>query len=254
MATYHGSMDIGPPPEFGRDGSPPPLLSAPVNIADWNLDESVAEFLHPRKTEEILSGMPLLADFLVAFGRLTGILPERQAKKMPQENTREATTMKRVRRETERVGLNPRMVRNWQLYAVHDKFWQREDPVTQLPPGSSSEITVSLLIGISEERATELARSLGVTGTVPHVGISSTLSDKASSKIAVSREREVTRKIILTNPQDRTYRRLAIWHVVHRVSLVAMPDPVSDQEIVCEEDEFILSDAANVTFTDVSRP
>jgi len=246
-------------PEFGRDGSPPPITSTPVKIADWSLNKSVAKFVwaesYADKHDPSLRLFPIVATALF-FGTLGRFGPfgRRGTKRSREDVAARETREMYIRRLIESSHLTWREVEKWQMYALHDHFWQREDPVTQLPPGSTSEITMSLRIGISEEHATELARSLGVKGAVPHAGISAALSDKASSKIAVSQESEAIRKITLTNPRDRTYRRLAIWHVVHRVSIVAMPQLTSNQKIACEENEFILSDATNVTFMDVDRP
>lgn len=256
-------MDIGPPPEFGSDGSPPPLTSVPISIADWSLNKSVKQFLWPG-VDGPYPGLIRALDLSVKAATRPAVeviinnFRRHRAKSASRKNIDEEAAEMRwtsFLRELDNSHLTLHDVTGWQTHALHDQFWQREDPVTQLSPGSTSEITMSLRTGISQERATELARSLGVKGTMPYVGISAALSDKASSKIVVSQEREVIRKITLTNPRDHTYRRLAIWHVVHRISIVAVhPRPPSNEKITCEENEFILSDATNVTFMDVDSP
>ncbi len=263
-------MEIGPPPEFGKDGSSPPATSAPINIANWTVNKSVRRFLRPQAGDDVgwqVGTLPwwsrnslAVSVVFTAAGLMQGatdLLKNLTASKASQEEKEEEAAVSRmiteIQRQIKGTDLDQVTVSQWQVYAVHEHFWRREDPVTQLPPGGSSEITMSLRIGVSEECATEVARSLGMTGTAPYVSISAQLSNKGSTKIIISREKEVTRKITLTNPREDTYRRLAIWHVVNRLSIVAKPDLTSDQRIICQETEFILSDAANVTFMDVAR-
>jgi hypothetical protein len=240
-------MDVGPPPEFGEDGSPPPITAAPVEIARWDLNKSVSQFLPELQdaASTNLSNLQLLAlvaiqpSFLLpAIGAILG------SRRRHDANVHDANV-----RASDMSDL-----KNWPVYAKYDHFWQRKDPVTQLPPGGSDTVTISLRVGISKERTDEIARSLGITGGDNHIlSVSNQLSEKSATKIALSQEREASRSVTLTNSEKETYRRLAIWHVVHRLSIMASPISASDKAIVLQETEFVLSDATNVTFVDVRR-
>lgn len=238
--VYHGRMDMGSPPEFGRDGSNPPVTSVPVNIASWLVGRSLGLFMLESEGLSIKDQSKLLWNpygTLLLYKRGFSYLSAR--KRIIANN---ATEMDR------------REIVKWPLHAIYDQFWQREDPVEQVPPKSSSEATTLIRVGMSEEHTKELARSLGVTGKGAHLGISAQLSSKSSTKITLSREEQKSRTVTMTNPLDNTYRKFAIWHVVHRISIVAAPSLPSDRQIVCQEAEFVLSNAANVTFVDVARP
>lgn len=258
-------MDIGPPPEFGADGSPPPATSARVEIAHWALNKSVSQFLgqppdvasRNSSMIEILAGATWVANkpylWRPAIGAIFGSL-RHDAVETPRAEAQEIT-IKRLLKERNARALDWSDVKTWPVYAIYDHFWQRKDPVTQLPPGGSDTVTISLRVGISREHADEIARSLGITGGDSHLlGISTQLSKKSATKVALSLEREASHSVTLTNPEKETYRRLAIWHVVHRLSIMASSISASDKEIVIQETEFILSDATNVTSVDVCRP
>ena len=153
--------------------------------------------------------------------------------------------------------LNWEQVGGWRLQTVYTHFWQREDPTTQLPPGGTAEITLSLRVGLSQEHVHEVATSLGVSGKGSNpLGLSGQLSEKSTMKIALSTEKQVTRKVILTNPSNDMYRLFALWHVVHRLLLIATPRSESDpeKELVCQVTEFIPSDVTNATSVDRARP
>lgn len=253
-------MDIGPPPEFGTGGSSPPVTSAPVEITRWNLNKSVSEFLSQLQ-DVTPTGQPAdipLGVLAVAIGRTVwATWRGREAKPLEIRGQQEPLEIwaKRWLEEKDVRNADWNDVKGWQLYAIYDRFWQRNDPVTQLPPGGSDEVKVSLRIGISKEHADEVARSLGITGgAAHHLGISAQLSEKSTTRVALSLEREESHNVTLTNPLNETYRRLAIWHVVHRLTIAASPTPSFHKRIVIQETEFVLSDVTNVTSVDVGRP
>jgi hypothetical protein len=207
-------VNLGPPPEFGVDGSPPPFVSQYAIIADWNI--------HP-----FVPGLTL-TDFEVPH------------------------------------------------HARYLQRWQRQDPTIQLPPGVSEATTVSLKIGMSTERADEIAGSFGVNGL--H-GLSATLSSKVTTKLSLSSERTVSKTVTLTNTSSDNYRRYAIWYMVHTILLYnnseeqagellyygrigPRPDDETELLIDCgfsppvtatliKGAEFIASDATNISFIEI---
>jgi hypothetical protein len=245
--SYRGLMDIGPPPEFGRDGSDPPLVSVSVHMASWPLNKSFEKFMMESM------GMAITSKDLMKYLNPLKMLNPLTIVEPYQKLFSYRSAIKRMMTDNQ-IGLSSREVMKWSMYARYDRFWQREDPVTQLPPGGSSEVTVLLRIGMSEEHASELARSLGVTGAVPHVGISAQLSSKSSTKVTISQAEETSHKITLTNSLDGAYRRFAIWHVVHMISMAAaptlppaLPTDLLFDKMVCQTTEFVPSKATSVT-------
>jgi hypothetical protein len=244
-------MDIGPPPEFGRDGTPPPIASNPVEIARWDLNQTLFTMVEnglaaARLADRIEGGAS------AGLGRAFLAVPF-----MVRVHFQEKKAIQSWLQVRGASHLNWEKVGGWKLHAVYTHSWQREDPTTQLPPGGTTEITLSLRVGLSQEHLHEVATSLGVSGQGGNpLGLSSQLSEKSSMKIALSTEKQVTRKVILTNPSNDMYRLFALWHVVHRLLLIATPRSESDpeKELVCQVTEFIPSDVTNVTSVDRARP
>jgi hypothetical protein len=243
-------MDIGPPPEFGRDGTPPPIASNPVEIARWDLNESLFGIIENGLATARLSNRIDINSTGVGSGLVALAL-------LVPSHFKERKTIKRLLQARGASHLDWEKVGNWKLHTVYTHFWQREDPTTQLPPGGTTEITLSLRVGLSQEHVHEVATSLGVSGKGGNpLGLSGQLSEKSAMKIALSTEKQVTRKVILTNPSNDMYRLFALWHVVHRLLLIATPRSESDpeKELVCQVTEFIPSDVTNATSVDRARP
>jgi hypothetical protein len=62
------------------------------------------------------------------------------------------------------------------------------------------------------------------------LGLSAQLSEKAATKVAFTAEKKATGKVVLTNPSDEMYHRIALWHLVHRLSLIASPKSKAETE------------------------
>jgi hypothetical protein len=242
-------MDIGPPPEFGRDGTPPPIASDPVEIARWDLDQTLFQVIENGLTMARLAER-IGGDNDASTGRLLVGLAL-----LTPSHFQEKKAIKRLLQARGASHLNWEEVGGWKLHALYTHFWQREDPTTQLPPGTSTEITLSLRVGLSQEHVHEVATSLGVSGKGSNpLGLSGQLSEKSAVKISLSTEKQVTRKVILTNPSHDMYRLFALWHVVHRLLLIARPRSEPEKQLVCQVTEFIPSDVTNATSVDRARP
>ena len=242
-------MDIGPPPEFGRDGTPPPITSNPVEIARWDLKQTLFTMIeNGLATQRLAERIEGPAD--AGVGRLLATIPL-----VASIHFQEKKAIKRLLQARGASHLKWEEVGGWKLHTVYTHYWQREDPTTQLPPGTTTEITLSLRVGLSQEHVHEVATSLGVSGKGSNpLGLSGQLSEKSTMKIALSTEKQVTRKVILTNPSNDMYRLFALWHVVHRLLLIATPESEPEKALVCQVTEFIPSDVTNATFVDRARP
>jgi len=243
-------MNIGSPPEFGEDSSPPLLTSAPVEITRWGLDKTLAEFLQP-EVEAIKRKAPGTITLAVTNFVFRGSMIRFSG---PEADFAVKSAILTFLKRKSAKDVDWRKANDWQLHAVYEYFWRREDPVTQLPPGGSVTAAVSLRVGVSKEQANEIATSLGIASASSNLGsISAQLSNKWTTKVSLSRQEEASHTVTLANPSNDAYRRLAIWHIVHRLSIVAAPTLALDPKVICQETEFVLSDATNITYVDVVR-
>jgi len=186
-------MDIGPPPEFARDGTPPPIASEPAEIARWDLNQSLFLMIENNLAMARL-GDRISGETSTSVSR--GILAMIPATAVHFQERRAIRALLHARGASQ---LDWEEVGGWRLHTVYTQYWRREDPTTQLPPGGSTEITVSLRVGLSEEHVREVATSLGISNKGgSHLGVSGQLSERSAMKVALSTEKEVVRKICLT--------------------------------------------------------
>jgi hypothetical protein len=238
---------IGSPPEFGSSGSWPPITSAPVEVAHWDLDQTVGAFVDPRLSD----GIELMSRFLDSKGATYA----RAALLNYEEKEWCAKAENKIRSLAhEDSGIDPFQALFWKTQAVYELCWERDDPPTQLAPGGSDERSVSLRVGLTEERAREVMRSLGLSvGYQPYASLSGQLTSKTTTKITVAREEVVTRKITLTNATEDKYRLFALWHLLNRLSIIGMSAEQKSSNLLLSSTDFILSDHVVVTSVDVSR-
>ncbi len=115
---------------------------------------------------------------------------------------------------------------------VHSARWRRTDPVTQLPPGSTHEMTHSITTGLSVEHTQALANSLGLSlGT--NVGgvqakLSSQLQQQFGLTLEIAAQEQRSTKLTVTNPSVDHSRLFALWHVDHCVAVHALSIYPSD--------------------------
>jgi hypothetical protein len=238
------TMDIGSPPEFGEDGSYPPIKSDTIFIGQRDLDMSMSEWwsrVHPISFGS--TRVRDMANTLTIVGPIFTLANYVRKKNLAIENMLQRSGVSNC---------TPLEVYDWSVHALYHCFWQREDPVTQLPPGSSSEVSLSLRVGVSEERAREIGMSLGRKGDPARAAIEFQVSGKRTARLSLAAEKGVLRKHHLSNTATNKYRRLAIWHLIQQITVIAAPNSDHNPKIVCQETEFIMSDATNVTFIDVA--
>jgi len=105
---------------------------------------------------------------------------------------------------------------------VYAARWEREDPVTQLPPDVSYEKAHILTTGLSVEHTQKLAQSLGVSVGNDAAGLRSRLDQEFGLKVNVTAQQQLSKKITLTNPRSDHYRLYAFWHVSRRFTVDAL--------------------------------
>lgn len=148
---------------------------------------------------------------------------------------------------------------------VYSTRWRRQDPVVQLPPGSTHEATHSISTGLTVERSLTLADSLGLGISGGGVGVQARLSSELTRKFGFSLEitarEETQRKLILSNQSDVRYRRFALWHIDHRITVSALEIP-AQRELTRglhaywsprADLEFAKPDEPFVTYVDLDR-
>jgi hypothetical protein len=113
---------------------------------------------------------------------------------------------------------------------VYSARWQREDPVVQLPPGSTHEMTHSVTTGLSVEHSQMLAKSLGLSVGGDTAGfparLSSQLQEDFGFRLNITAQKERSTKLTLTNQSSDCYRLFALWHVDHRITVDVLDLPV----------------------------
>jgi hypothetical protein len=109
---------------------------------------------------------------------------------------------------------------------VHSVRWQRKDPVIQLPPGATHEVTYSITSGLTVERSMQLARSLGINLSGKVVGMQSQLGSQINKtfglNLTTTAQCENTTTLTLVNQNESRYRRFALWHLDHQITVTAL--------------------------------
>ncbi|MGY1639461.1 hypothetical protein ACI78V_22670 [Geodermatophilus sp. SYSU D00742] len=250
--------ELGPAPEFGKDGEDPPIKSPPSLVAE---EFSICLVSRPRRlrksaVEELLGGQPRPA-LPPDISRARQWLDERTLPELRRgfrnelsENLPPALgiagsyvgggaggiavaaaivggpvglaaviaaagvaaagagilSSKRqdARRRSGQVDPGPQTieVRRVQLY----KRWVREDPVTQLAPGSSATKEARLTVGLSDDVTQEISGKLGLSD------LGAELSSKLTQTSTATEQHEYSRGVTLDSPEGVS-RKYAVWHV-----------------------------------------
>jgi hypothetical protein len=148
---------------------------------------------------------------------------------------------------------------------VHSQRWQRTDPVTQLPPDTSHEMTYSLTIGLSFERSQTLAAALGMEIGANIAGLQAKFSPQLQYqfglKLDINAQEQRSSKLTLTNPGKHTSRLYSLWHIENRIAVDRLKIPVQDMRLAgsrsnweqIETAEFATDNVPHITYTDITH-
>ena len=201
---------VGAPPEFGADGSWPPLRSSPVFVGQESVlllaeKPTLAITTHKRRvaaaagvTTLLTAGLALL--IWVPVGAIVMVrrkLAARRWAKLARGSDAESEIRK----------------------LVYSQQWVRDDPIIQLPPGTAQEKQFSIAGGITQTHMQELAKSLNI----PAGELSTALSSKIGFEVNVKVEASQTETLRLQNDSPEKYRLYARWSVVHRLDVYRFP-------------------------------
>jgi hypothetical protein len=225
---------LGSPPEFGKDGSSPPVSSEPVVVSTKTfvvgddgpdlshiasrvagIGPAVAFGSSAAAGASITSGAVVGTALLGPLGLVlgAGLLAAAAGRRRQQH-----------RREPERA------VRQ----LTYSQLWRRDDPIVQLPPGTAQERTYTVTTGIEQSRTRELSRSLGFK-TGDAVVLSGSVGTKFGLQLTLSAQETHTVTLRLQNPGTEKYRRFARWSVVHRLEVVSFSvQAISDGQAVAK--------------------
>jgi hypothetical protein len=246
---------LGCPPEFGSDGSWPPVSSEPVLVADKtfvvgvdgpDLQHVTSRFVGMGRAAAAGSGALAAAALLGPIGlglgagyvALTAGRKKRRHRPEPEHEVRQL---------------------------IYSQLWRRDDPIVQLPPGTTQETTYTVTTGIEQSRTRELSQSLGLKTGSP-VALSGSLGTKFGLQLTLRAEETRADTLRLQNTGTEKYRRFARWSVVHRLDVLRFSAPaMSDGQTVAKvvmgsgsqhllvRVEIPDSNGANLTAVDVDR-
>lgn len=147
---------------------------------------------------------------------------------------------------------------------VRSTRWRRKDPVTQLPPGVTHEMTHSVTTGLSVEHSQKLADSLGLSLGGNLLGIQATLSGQLQQefglKLDITSQEQHSTTLTLTNPSDTLCRVFALWHVDQRISVDVLTVSTSRKRSELRSaweprgsPEFVVDSDPYLTFAEIGR-
>jgi hypothetical protein len=148
---------------------------------------------------------------------------------------------------------------------VHAARWQRQDPVVQLPPGSSHEVSHAVATGLTVQRCQTLADAVGLSIGGDATGIQARLSyglrQELGFRVEITAQEERLKRLTLVNSSNIGSRRFALWHVDHRISIASLNIPVRRELsigmhpawMLQAELEFAMPGEPFVTYIDVDR-
>lgn len=241
------SREVGilpPAPEFARDGSWPPVttdwLPLRLELFDAETSSLAAFTAHAIITEASEDNAnPLLEEDILrstssyesAFSKIWVALNNRKSE---YEVLYSDDPEKLITYFTGYGKLSNRSTGKELRRLTYSARWKRKDPIIQLPPGSTHEVTYSITTGLSMEHSQTLARSLGVSVGESLSGLQAKLNSQLDKefgfKLDLTTQEERSTKLTLANQDDDHYYKLfALWHVDHRITVDALELP-ADKE------------------------
>lgn len=103
----------------------------------------------------------------------------------------------------------------------YSKRWLRDEPVSQLAPGTKVTKASKVTLGLSSAATRGLATSMGLVG-IGTAHLNAQLSGHLSQTVTLGEQREVTETLSLENYQSGHYRRVAVWHVEDEIRVEAL--------------------------------
>lgn len=221
---------VGAPPEFAADGSWPPLRSKPVFVGQESvllLAQQPAQAItsHKRRLAAIAGVTTLLTFGLALLVWVPAAVIVAVRKKLAARRWARLAQGSDAESEIRKL--------------VYSQQWARDDPIIQLPPGTSQQKQFTLTSGIAETHMHELAKSLNLRSGE----LSGTLSSKIGFEVKVNVEATRTETLTLQNDSPDKYRLYARWGVVHRLDVFRIPLP---SDVPAEMIEELLADRAEI--------
>lgn len=246
---------LGPPPEFPADGTPPPLESDRVLIArGFTTADGPPEAI--RMVARDGGDAPEFAEarswvWNNMRSKLPSVWPEAEdifRAKLRAMGIDERKYMAEINK-----GVDSR--KNGELRRIsYTSHWRREDPISQLAPGMSFEQRIRVETGLTRTMSKKLSASLG--SKVPVADLEAKLTGCLNTSITLSSQTLVENSFKLPNDSQNN-RRFALWHTVKTVSVEALVyESRSLQWKLLTRTSFATPDsikAINVTSSDVTQ-
>jgi hypothetical protein len=184
------ASDLGSPPEFRPDGGDPPLTSPPIVVVDRLVPVEVVR-------------RPSLKDLARAVSFSLSVAPRIDISQI--EEARKWTELRRFR---------------------STMYWEREPQTLQLAPGVTTERSVRIMVGLSQEQTRTFADAVAIKSGADVKVLRAEVEEKWSTslgeRLLLEQQQEHTETLRLENPTSDAYRRFAIWTVVHEFAVDRM--------------------------------
>jgi hypothetical protein len=267
--------ELGPPPRFGPDGSDPPLESDPVLLAGgFTFVEATSD--RERAWEALYyllfsDQAPYFAHIRskgIRFGRRPDEFEFEDARRWASANNPFGSDSAKVYLD---FFLEASTDREWQTkygYKLYDRpdrkpdpekdrrrriarqygelrrisygaHWRRENPVSQLAPGTSFEKRIRIETGLTTSASQKLSASLGAKAPIGWVELGAKLTGCLNRSITITQQTllETTHRLTNDSASGRDIR-FALWHPIETIWVAALtmsenPDP-QERETVSE--------------------
>ena len=216
---------LGSPPEFGRDGSWPPVSSQAVVVSTktFAIGEDAPDPSHipstTTRTTTAKSGGGSASALAGASGAMAGAVVLGPIGFVLGAGLVAAV----ARRKRQHRRIEPERESEVRML-IYSQLWRRDDPIVQLPPGTTQEKTYTVTTGIERSHTRELSRSLGLK-TGDALALSASLATRFGTQITLKAQESRTDTLRLQNDGAESYRRFARWSVIHRLEVVSLGDP-----------------------------
>jgi hypothetical protein len=215
------------PPEFGPDGTPPPIRTG-NHIVDFSFTsrscntpyEDNYPCLRLAEADEIdPDGLTAGVEVLTAGAKAW--IKEHHELKMAAAGMAERAKRVNPRRSSRKPADGHMDV----LVVLRNFFWERYDPHMQLAPGTSATFTSTVTIGVTDEISSELASKLGAQVGSEKLGLRVTAEDstKWARSLTTTKQTEISRELKFEgSPNPGEYRLFAIWRKFYSVDVARL--------------------------------